>query len=149
MLTASVIALAACGGGDGHGGGSPAAAGGHGAPGGQQAEGGSSATETSAPLPKVQPSQVKALVGTWVSRGGPEGQPKDYFVFKADGTATWMARKQTLWSGQVIPEGNRKFRFSWNGGDPKDASYWGVTLNADGKSLIFNGTNQTYTKVTS
>ncbi len=93
-----------------------------------------------APVPQVQPAQVKPLVGKWVSSA------KDYFQFKNDGTGVWMKEKQTLWSGQAIPEGNGKFRFSWQGGDPKTSSYWGVTVADGGSKLTFAGTNLTYTK---
>ncbi|MFG2001094.1 hypothetical protein ACGFNU_18310 [Spirillospora sp. NPDC048911] len=93
-----------------------------------------------APLPKVAPADVKALAGRWV------GTRKDYFFFKPDGTGVWMKDKNTLWSGQAIPESRSKFRFSWQGGDPKTASYWGAEVSADGKKMTFAGTNQTYTK---
>ncbi|GAA2452154.1 hypothetical protein GCM10010191_83000 [Actinomadura vinacea] len=89
-------------------------------------------------VPKVKAGQVKPLVGRWVSPAG------DYFQFKADGTGSWMKGGQSLWNGQVIPEGKGRFRFSWQGGDPKSASYWGATLT--GGKLLFAGTNQTYTK---
>jgi hypothetical protein len=94
------------------------------------------------PLPKVEKNQVVSLVGKWVSNA----PQKDYFVFKADGTASWMAQGRALWNGQVIPDGDKKFRFSWDGTDPREASYWGVTISDDGKTLTFGGTNQTYTK---
>ena len=51
-----------------------------------------------------------------------------------------------LWSGTAIPEGGGKYRFSWQGGDPKTASYWGVSLSEKNTKLVFAGTNQTYTK---
>lgn len=93
-----------------------------------------------APLPKVAPADVKPLVGRWV------GTRQDYFFFKPDGTGVWMKDKNTLWSGQAIPESKGKFRFSWQGGDPKSASYWGAEVSADGKKMTFAGTNQIYTK---
>ncbi|GAA2590637.1 hypothetical protein SMC26_06235 [Actinomadura fulvescens] len=93
-----------------------------------------------APLPKVAPADVKPLVGRWV------GIRQDYFFFKPDGTGVWMKDKNTLWSGQAIPESKGRFRFSWQGGDPKSASYWGAEVSADGKKMTFAGTNQTYTK---
>ncbi|MFI0356437.1 hypothetical protein [Actinomadura sp. 9N407] len=91
-------------------------------------------------VPKVQAAQVKALVGRWT---GPNG---DHFEFKADGTGAWMKGGQALWNGKVIPEGKGKFRFSWQGGDPQSASYWGATLTDGGTKMLFAGTNQTYTK---
>jgi hypothetical protein len=72
---------------------------------------------------------------------GPAG---DYFQFKADGSGSWTQGGHSLWNGQVIPEGKGKYRFSWQGGDPKSASYWGATLT--GGKLLFAGNNQTYTK---
>ena len=89
-------------------------------------------------VPKVKPADVRPLVGRWVSPAG------DYFEFKADGSGSWMKGGHSLWNGQVIPEGKGRFRFSWQGGDPKDASYWGATLS--GGKLLFAGNNQTYTK---
>ncbi|MEW2359343.1 hypothetical protein [Spirillospora sp. NPDC029432] len=91
-------------------------------------------------VPKVQAGQIRPLVGRW---NGPNG---DYFLFKTDGSGAWMKGRQALWNGQVIPEGKGKYRFSWQGGDPKSASYWGATLNAGGTKMVFAGTNQTYTK---
>ncbi|WP_433337971.1 hypothetical protein [Spirillospora sp. CA-294931] len=93
--------------------------------------------------PKVKPAQVKSIVGRWVGPG------KDYFVFKSDGTGSWVKASTTLWSGQVIPEGKDKYRFSWQGGDPKSASYWGVSLTDGGTKLLFAGTNQSYSKARS
>ncbi|MGI5200869.1 hypothetical protein ACQEU6_04645 [Spirillospora sp. CA-108201] len=95
---------------------------------------------TPAPLPAVRPADVRPLVGRWV------GAAKDYFRFEADGSGVWVRGRQKLWSGSAIPEGGGKYRFSWNGGDPKAASYWGVTLGGDKASLVFAGTNQTYKK---
>ncbi|MFD0690781.1 hypothetical protein [Actinomadura fibrosa] len=108
---------------------------------GEKKETGASAAPTSlAPLPTVAAADVKPLVGRWV------GTAKDYFQFKADGTGVWVRDRQKLWSGTAIPEGNGKYRFSWQGGDPKTASYWGVTLSDGNSKLLFAGTNQTYTK---
>ncbi|GAA3977183.1 hypothetical protein GCM10023085_69530 [Actinomadura viridis] len=90
-------------------------------------------------VPKVRSAEVKPLVGRWSGPGG------DYFLFKADGSGSWMKGGQALWNGQVIPEGKGRFRFSWQGGDPKTASYWGATLTGESR-LLFAGTNQTYTK---
>lgn len=124
LAAAAALALTACG-GDGDGG----------------ARAGATATATRlAPVPKVSPAQVKPLVGRWV------GPARDYFVFKADGTGAWKRGKRTLWSGQAIPEGGGRFRFSWQGGDPQAGTYWGVRIAEDGRTLVFAGTNQTYTK---
>lgn len=140
----AALALAGCGGG-GDGGEGGSAAGGRGGQEGAYSSDGSPAPKTGAPLPKVQPAQVRALVGRWVGTGA----AKDYFVFKADGTGAWMAQGRALWKGQVIPDGAGRFRFSWDGRDPQEASYWGVTLESGGRKLIFAGTNQTYTKAAS
>ncbi|MEU5880456.1 hypothetical protein [Spirillospora sp. NPDC047279] len=122
----AALALAGCGGGEsGHGG--PAAA-------------DSAPPTTLAPLPRVAPAEVKPLVGRW------NGTHQDYFQFKADGSGVWIKDRQRLWSGQVIPESKVKFRFSWEGGDPKGASYWGAEVSADGTKMTFAGTNQVYTK---
>ncbi|HEX2313126.1 MAG TPA: hypothetical protein VHJ17_05295 [Thermomonospora sp.] len=144
-VAAAVLALAGCGGGGGHEGkdagstpgGSSGDGGGASAPDGPPAPKGSGA-----PLPSVQPVQVRPLVGRWVGNG----PAKDYFVFRANGTASWMVQGRALWTGQVIPEGKGRYRFSWEGTDPRQASYWGVTLKPGGKSLEFGGNNQTYTK---
>jgi hypothetical protein len=142
VLAASALALTGCGGGDdGHKGG-PSAGGQGGGRNDAYSSDGSPAPKEGAPLPRVQPAQVKTLVGRWIGAG----PAKDYFVFKADGSGAWMARGRALWKGQVIPEGANKFRLSWEGKDPQQASYWGVTLESGGKKLIFGGTNQTYTK---
>lgn len=93
-----------------------------------------------APIPVVKPSDVEPLVGRWA------GTAKDYFQFTADGSGVWVRNGQKLWTGTVIPEGGGKFRFSWKGGDPQTASYWGVSLE-DATTLVFAGTNQKYTKV--
>jgi hypothetical protein len=93
-----------------------------------------------APIPVVKPSDVKPLVGRWA------GAAKDYFQFAADGRGVWVRGGQKLWTGMVIPEGDGKFRFSWKGGDPQTASYWGVSLE-DANTLVFAGTNQKYEKV--
>lgn len=125
---AAALVLTGCGGGgDGGHGGTGAA--------------GSAPPTAMAPLPRVSPAAVKPLVGRWV------GKAKDYFQFTADGKGVWMKGRHELWSGSVIPEGGGEFRFSWKGGDPKTASYWGVTLGEKGDELTFAGTNQTYTKV--
>ncbi len=115
----AVLALSACG---GHAPKAPAAA----------------PSTSLPPPPEVKPAQVKALVGRWVS------PQKDYFEFKGDGTGVWKKDGQTLWTGQAIPEGDDKFRFSWQGGDPQTASYWGATLEKG--AFIFSGTNQKYVK---
>ncbi|MFC6885797.1 MULTISPECIES: hypothetical protein [Actinomadura] len=120
---AAALVLAGCGGG------------GEAAP----AKGG--AATSLAPMPAVQAAQVKPLVGRWVAAA------KDYFEFTADGKGVWKKGRQTLWSGQAIPDGKDRFRFSWQGGDPKTASYWGVTVTDNGAKLLFAGTNQPYTKV--
>jgi hypothetical protein len=127
LAAAAALVLAGCGGGEKTKDDAPAAA----------------PTTRLAPVPKVSPSQVKALVGTWV------GPAKDSFVFKADGSGTWSRGGRTLWSGQVIPEGGGKFRFSWQGGDPQSGSYWGIRLTEGGSKLVFAGTNQTYEKAKS
>lgn len=122
---AAGLALAGCGGGDK-----------------QAADAAPSAPPTTlAPLPVVKPADVKPLVGRWV------GAAKDYFQFTADGSGVWVRGRQKLWSGSAIPESGGKYRFSWNGGDPKSASYWGVALSEDKASFVFAGTNQTYKKV--
>ncbi|MEV4678854.1 MULTISPECIES: hypothetical protein [Actinomadura] len=123
-VSAAALALGGCGGGGEKG----AAAGGP-----------SAAATTLAPLPAVKPSDVKPLVGRWV------GTAEDYFQFTADGNGVWMRGGQKLWSGAAIPEGDGKFRFSWQGGDPQIASYWGVTLESR-STLVFAGTNQKYKK---
>lgn len=94
------------------------------------------------PLPTVKPSQVKTIVGKWVSGGKVE----DYFLFKADGTGAWMARGKPLWTGRVIPAGGGRYRLSWNNLDTVDATYWAVALDKSGAKLVFEGTQQTYTK---
>ncbi|MFD0903963.1 hypothetical protein [Actinomadura sediminis] len=124
---AAALVLTGCGGGEGGHGGTDAA--------------GSAPPTTMAPLPEVSPAAVKPLVGRWV------GKAEDYFRFTADGKGVWMKGGHELWKGSVIPEGGREYRFSWEGGDPKTASYWGVTLGEKGDELTFAGTNQTYTKV--
>ncbi|MFV2174793.1 hypothetical protein ACFHW2_30960 [Actinomadura sp. LOL_016] len=125
---AAAFVLAGCGGGEG---------GGHAGTAGA----GSAPPASVAPLPRVSPAAVKPLVGRWLGKG------KDYFQFAADGKGVWMKGGHKLWSGTVIPEGGGEFRFSWQGGDPKTASYWGVTLGEKGDELTFAGTSQTYTKV--
>lgn len=150
MALVSVLAastLAGCGGGgDGKDDKKPAAAAGSSSssrpadPGIDTSNG--SPAPKGAPLPKVPADKVKPLVGKWTT----SGPAKDYFVFKTDGAGSWMAKGRALWTGQVIPDGKNKFRFSWEGSDPQQSSYWGVTLNAGGKTLVFGGTNQTYTK---
>ena len=120
---AAVLALAGCGGG-----------------GAAEAADPSAAATTPAPLPAVRPSDVKPLVGRWV------GTAKDYFQFAADGDGVWVRGGRKLWSGAAIPEGGGKFRFSWKGGDPGVASYWGVSLE-NATTLVFAGTNQKYKKV--
>ncbi|WP_026401888.1 hypothetical protein [Actinomadura rifamycini] len=125
---AAALVLTGCGGGGegGHGGTGAAA----------------SAPPTAvAPLPRVSPAAVEPLVGRWV------GKTKDYFQFAADGRGVWKKGRHELWSGSVIHEGGRAFRFSWNGGDPETESNWGVTLSEKGDELTFGGTKQTYTKV--
>ncbi|QKW36670.1 hypothetical protein HUT06_23760 [Actinomadura sp. NAK00032] len=122
-VSAAALALGGCGGGE-----KDAAE-----------DGPSAAATTLAPLPAVKPSDVKPLVGRWV------GTAEDYFQFKADGSGVWVRGGQKLWSGAAIPEGDGKFRFSWQGGDPRMASYWGVTLE-DKSTLVFAGTNQKYKK---
>ncbi|WP_235017974.1 hypothetical protein [Thermomonospora echinospora] len=147
VLAAFALAVTGCGGGgDGDKNGSAGAGQeGQGGQGGAYSSDGSPAPKEGAPLPKVQPVQVRPLVGRWVGAG----PTKDYFVFRADGSGAWMARGRALWKGQVIPDGANKFRFSWEGRDPQQASYWGVTLESGGRKLVFGGTNQTYTKVAS
>ncbi|MFC5187768.1 hypothetical protein [Actinomadura harenae] len=93
-----------------------------------------------APLPKVNPADVRALVGRW------DGAGKDYFQFGADGNGVWKKEGQTLWSGLAIPDGTSRFRFSWQGGDPKGSNYWGATLSDDGKKMTFSGTGLTYAR---
>ncbi|MBW8483188.1 hypothetical protein [Actinomadura parmotrematis] len=95
---------------------------------------------TLAPLPTVRAADVKPLVGRWV------GAQKDYFQFAANGTGVWVLRGKEYWKGTAIPDGKDKYRFSWEGGDPQKASYWGVTLTDGGTKLLFAGTGQTYTK---
>ncbi|TDD92592.1 hypothetical protein E1293_00630 [Actinomadura darangshiensis] len=109
--------------------------------GGEKKEAAPSAPPTTlAPLPAVRAADVKPLVGRWA------GAAKDYFQFAADGRGVWVRGGHKLWSGSVIPEGAGKYRFSWKGGDPKTASYWGISLSEDKKSLVFAVTNQTYKK---
>ncbi|MFA1537550.1 hypothetical protein [Actinomadura monticuli] len=123
----AVLALAGCGGGEK----------------GDAAGADPSAPATTlAPLPAVRPADVKPLVGRWV------GTAEDYFQFAADGGGVWVRGGQKLWSGSAIPEGGGKFRFSWRGGDPRTASYWGVSLE-NANTLVFAGTNQKYKKVVS
>ncbi|MEV5575382.1 hypothetical protein AB0L06_35535 [Spirillospora sp. NPDC052269] len=93
-----------------------------------------------APLPQVNAADVKPIVGRW------DGAGKDYFQFKADGTGVWKKEGQTLWSGLAIPDGKSKFRFSWQGGDPKSSSYWGASVSDDGKKMTFSGTGLTYAR---
>ncbi|HEY8481180.1 MAG TPA: hypothetical protein VIL71_15245 [Spirillospora sp.] len=93
-----------------------------------------------APLPVVRPSEMRPLVGRWV------GPAKDYFQFRADGAGVWVKNGRRLWKGTAIPEGGGRYRFSWKGGDPRTESFWGVTLNAGGRSLVFAATNRTYRK---
>ncbi|WP_030167377.1 hypothetical protein [Spirillospora albida] len=121
---ASALVLTACGGGEKKDAAEPSAP-----------------ATTLAPLPQVDTAQVKPLVGRWI------GTAKDYFEFKADGTGVWMRSGQKLWSGTAIPEGGGKFRFSWQGGDPQGANYWGVALTDGNAKLLFNGTNQKYTRM--
>ncbi|RAY13870.1 hypothetical protein DPM19_16310 [Actinomadura craniellae] len=128
LTVAGALILSGCDGGAGAADPSPS---GHGA-----------ATSAVGPLPSVAPQQVARLVGTW--RGATAA--KDYFVFRADGTGSWMARGQTLWNGQAIPDRGDRFRLSWQGGDPKDATYWSVRLTEGGKKMVFEGTNQVYAK---
>ncbi|WP_243716671.1 hypothetical protein [Actinomadura sp. KC345] len=125
VSAAAALALTGCGGGEGDTAGSGAS---------------SAPPTTLAPLPIVKPSDMKPLVGRWVGAAG------DHFQFAADGKGVWMRQKQKLWSGTVVPEGGGKYRFSWKGGDPRTASYWGVALGEGGRSLVFAGTNQTYKK---
>ncbi|SFQ00136.1 MULTISPECIES: hypothetical protein [Actinomadura] len=106
----------------------------------KDAAGSSAPPTTLAPLPAVRPADMKPLVGRWV------GAAKDYFQFTADGRGVWVRAGQKLWSGSVIPEGGGKYRFSWKGGDPQTASYWGVALSENKTSFVFAGTNQTYKK---
>lgn len=96
-----------------------------------------------APLPKVDPAQVRRLVGTWTNTS--KGTVQDSFTFKADGTGTWNVSGKALWTGQVIPVSRDEFRLSWLGKDPKVASYWEVKFGSDGK-LVFQGNMQTYAK---
>ncbi|NKZ03944.1 hypothetical protein [Actinomadura latina] len=124
VCAAAALALSGCGGGEKK----------------DAAEADPSAPATAlAPLPVVKPSDVKPLVGRWV------GTADDFFQFTADGSGVWVRGKQKLWSGTAIPEGGGKFRFSWQGGDPQTASYWGVSLE-DAHTLVFAGTNQKYKK---
>ncbi|MFB4302976.1 hypothetical protein [Actinomadura sp. NTSP31] len=92
------------------------------------------------PIPAIKTADVKPLVGRWV------GPAADYFQFKADGTGVWVKNGKRLWSGTAIPEGGGAYRFSWQGGDPKAASYWGVSLTGKSTELVFAGTSQKYTK---
>lgn len=95
------------------------------------------------PIPAIKPQQVQGLVGKWVN-SGPIG---DYFVFKADGTGTWITKGRALWSGKVIPAGKGAYRLSWKDQDT-DTSYWAIKLQQDGK-LLFEGNQQTYTRTKS
>jgi hypothetical protein len=122
----AALALAGCGGGKADGAGESASSG--------------ASPAALGPIPAIKPADVKPLVGRWV------GTAKDYFQFTADGSGVWVRGGQKLWSGTAIPEGGGKYRFSWQGGDPKTASYWGVTLSEKNTKLVFAGTNQTYTK---
>jgi hypothetical protein len=103
-------------------------------------DGPSEAATALAALPAVKRSDVRPLVGRWV------GTAKDYFQFKVDGSGVWVRDGQTMWSGVVIPEGDGKFRFSWQGGDPQVASYWGLELE-DRTTFVFSATNQKYKAV--
>ncbi|GAA0578751.1 hypothetical protein [Actinomadura livida] len=127
VCAAAALALTGCGGSGG------------GAEGGADAASAAPPT-TLGPVPVVKPSDMKPLVGRWI------GTADDFFQFRLDGAGVWVKGKQRLWTGTVIPEGGRKYRFSWKGGDPQVASYWGVTLAENGRSLVFAGTNQTYKK---
>ncbi|MEU5988841.1 hypothetical protein ABZ806_07680 [Spirillospora sp. NPDC047418] len=127
VCAVAVLALAGCGGGEKADAADPSPS-------------ASAAGTALAPIPVVKPSDVKPLVGRWA------GTAKDYFQFTADGSGIWVRGGQKLWSGTAIPEGGGKFRFSWKGGDPQTASYWGVSLE-DANTLVFAGTNQKYTKV--
>ncbi|MXQ67587.1 hypothetical protein GQ466_26575 [Actinomadura rayongensis] len=120
---AAALALTACG-GSGHGSSGAAS---------------TAPTPTLAPVPAVKAADVRVLVGRWI------GERKDYFEFKADGSGVWKQGGQTLWTGQAIPDGKNKYRFSWQGKDPQSGSYWGATIDAKGR-LVFAGTNQTYSK---
>ncbi|TDC67499.1 hypothetical protein E1200_14730 [Actinomadura sp. GC306] len=133
VCAAAALALTGCGGsGDG------AAGGAEGGPAGGAAS--AAPSTTLAPVPVVKPSDMKPLVGRWTGTAG------DFFQFRADGAGVWVKGGQRLWTGTVIPEGGGKYRFSWKGGDPQVASYWGVALAEDGRSLMFAGTSQTYKK---
>lgn len=103
-------------------------------------------TETGKPAPKPQVSAVKSLVGTWKG----SNPVKDYWLFKADGSGTWVAQDQKLWTGTVIPAGKTDkgaeiFRLSWQGTDPGE-SYWQVEVMVKEGTMIFAGTQQEYKK---
>lgn len=122
VCAAAALALTGCGGG------------------GAAGAGPSAPPTTLAPLPVVKPSDMRPLAGRWV------GSARDYFQFRTDGAGVWVKGGRRLWSGTAIPEGGGRYRLSWKGGDPGAASFWGVAVNAGGRSLVFGGTNQTYKK---
>jgi hypothetical protein len=99
------------------------------------------------PLPKIAARQVKGLVGTWINNA--KGSVGDYFEFKADGTGSWQGKGTSLWTGQVIPSGKDQYRLSWQGKDPTTSTFWSVKLTENGQKLVFQGTQQTYTRAKS
>ena len=153
LVLAGMLALSACGGGEGEDASpetsssteasSPAAQD-SGAPGLSPKSGTPLAepTESGKPAPTPKPVQVKSLIGTWQS----STPVKEYFVFAADGSGKLIASGQDLWTGTVIPAGKNVFRLSWQGTDP-GAAYWQVQLNAEGKELTFAANGQVYKKV--
>ncbi|MGI8336902.1 hypothetical protein ACRYCC_43765 [Actinomadura scrupuli] len=148
--TAAALALSACGGGkDGaaQGGPSQGETQGQSASDGSPATGGAAPKAVGGPLPKVVPQQVKGLVGTWTNTA--KGSVGDAFEFKADGTGSWKGRGRILWTGQVIPAGKDQYRLSWQGKDPNTPSFWSVKLTDNGRKLLFQGNQQTYSKTKS
>jgi len=129
VIAAAAALLAGCGGGG--------KSGATGAP--------SSSVDTPgmSPLPKISPGQVKVLVGTWTNDA--KNSLKDYFVFKPDGTGSWMMQGKPLWTGSVIPAGKNTFRLSWQGKDPNVSTFWAIKIDSGGK-LLFQGNQQTYAK---
>jgi hypothetical protein len=151
---AAALTLAACGGGGAKGGGaaqgdpSPSAA--QSAPAasdGSPSTGGPVPKPVGGPLPKVAVQQVRGLVGTWVNTT--KGGVGDVFQFRSDGSGSWKGRGVVLWTGQVIPAGPGQYRLSWQGTDPNTPSFWSVKLTDNGRKLLFQGNQQTYSRTKS
>jgi hypothetical protein len=95
------------------------------------------------PKPRVRPADAKtwlrALAGKWT-----QDARKNYFQFQPDGTGTWVAFGQKLWSGKATPRDATTFDLSDRSG--QGAEYWQVKLVSGGKELFFAGTQTTYRK---